>query len=73
MKDLEGREPDDPESDRLAARLTGEIRSHIADEEGDLFPRLREACSPDALDELGDKVRQAEKTAPTRRPRTSRR
>jgi hemerythrin superfamily protein len=66
MKDLERCEPDDPEFDRLAAMLMSEIRSHIADEENNLFPRLRQACSPDALNELGDKVRQAKKTAPTR-------
>ncbi|MEU9556203.1 hemerythrin domain-containing protein [Streptomyces fumanus] len=66
MKDLERHEPDDPEFDRLVTRLMREIRAHIADEEGNLFPRLREACSPEALNELGDKVRQAKKTAPTR-------
>ncbi len=66
MKDLEGYEADDPEFDRLIGTLMTEIRSHVADEEENLFPKLRAACSPDALDELGDKVRQAKKTAPTR-------
>lgn len=36
------------------------------DEERNLFPRLRAACAPEKLDQLGDKVRQAKKTAPTR-------
>lgn len=66
MKDLEGCDADDPEFDRLIGMLMSEIRSHIADEEGNLFPSLRAACPPDALDELGDKVRQAKKMAPTR-------
>ncbi|MFI6208008.1 hemerythrin domain-containing protein [Streptomyces sp. NPDC051041] len=66
MKDLEGCGADDPEFDRLIGMLMNEIRSHVADEEGNLFPMLRNACSPEALDELGDKVRQAKKTAPTR-------
>ncbi|MFD7135047.1 hemerythrin domain-containing protein [Streptomyces sp. NPDC059894] len=66
MKDLEGCEAGDPEFDRLIRMLMTEIRDHVADEEANLFPRLRAACSPDALDELGDKVRQAKKTAPTR-------
>ncbi|MET9503425.1 hemerythrin domain-containing protein [Streptomyces sp. NPDC006622] len=66
MKDLEGCEADDPQFDRLVGMLMGEIREHVADEEGNLFPRLRSACPPDALDDLGDKVRMAKKTAPTR-------
>ncbi|MDX3308717.1 hemerythrin domain-containing protein [Streptomyces sp. NPDC054884] len=66
MKDLEGRRPDDPEFDRLIGMLMSEIRAHVADEEQNLFPRLRAACPAEALDELGDKVRTAKKTAPTR-------
>jgi hemerythrin superfamily protein len=66
MKDLEGCPPDDPEFDRLVGMLMSEIRAHVADEEHNLFPRLRAACPPEALDELGDKVRRAKKTAPTR-------
>ncbi|GGT16547.1 hemerythrin domain-containing protein [Streptomyces chromofuscus] len=66
MKDLEGCDADDPEFDRLIGMLMTEIRMHVADEEENLFPRLRAACSPQALDELGDKVRMAKKMAPTR-------
>jgi hemerythrin superfamily protein len=63
MKDLESCAADDPQFDRLARMLMTEIREHIADEEGNLFPRLRSACPADALDDL---VRMAKKTAPTR-------
>ncbi|OKK04397.1 hemerythrin [Streptomyces sp. CB03234] len=66
MKELEGCDAGDPQFDVLMNRLMTEIRSHITDEENNLFPRLRDACSPEALDELGDKVRQAKRTAPTR-------
>ncbi|MFI9155295.1 hemerythrin domain-containing protein [Streptomyces sp. NPDC053367] len=66
MKDLEGCEADDPEFDRLMGDLMTEIRAHVADEEQNLFPMLRAACSPETLDDLGDKVRTAKKTAPTR-------
>ncbi|MFE0256367.1 hemerythrin domain-containing protein [Streptomyces sp. NPDC059010] len=66
MKDLEGCDAGDPEFDRLIGMLMSEVRSHIADEERSLFPQLRAACTPDALDDLGDKVRQAKKVAPTR-------
>ncbi|USQ86600.1 hemerythrin domain-containing protein [Streptomyces phaeoluteigriseus] len=66
MKDLESCAADDPQFDRLVRMLMTEIREHIADEEGNLFPRLRSACPADALDDLGGKVRMAKKTAPTR-------
>ncbi|MGW0500808.1 hemerythrin domain-containing protein [Streptomyces sp. NPDC003007] len=66
MKDLEGCEADDPEFDRLVSMLMNEIRSHVADEEENLFPQLRQAAPAEALDELGDKIRQAKKMAPTR-------
>ncbi|MGW0534894.1 hemerythrin domain-containing protein [Streptomyces sp. NPDC003032] len=66
MKGLESVEADDPEFDRLMGELMTEIRSHIRDEESNLFPRLREAATGDTLSELGDKVRRAKKTAPTR-------
>jgi hemerythrin superfamily protein len=66
MKDLERCDADDPDFDRLIGKLMMEIRAHVEDEEGNLFPRLRESCSPQVLNELGDKVRQAKKMAPTR-------
>jgi hemerythrin superfamily protein len=66
MKDLEGHEADDAEFDRLIGMLMTDVRSHIENEEGDLFPRLRVACTEVTLDELGAKVRRAKKTAPTR-------
>lgn len=66
MKDLEGCQADDPRFDSLMAQLMSEIRSHVTDEEQNLFPRLEAACPPDALMDLGDKIRRAKKTAPTR-------
>lgn len=66
MKDLEGCDADDPRFDTLIDALMTEIREHVADEEGNLFPRLRAMCAQETLAELGDKVRTAKKTAPTR-------
>jgi len=66
MKRLEGLAADDPEFDRLVAELTTEIRAHIRDEENQLFPSLRAALAEDELDKLGDQVRRAKATAPTR-------
>ncbi|CAL9278925.1 hemerythrin domain-containing protein [Streptomyces sp. SudanB52_2052] len=66
MKDLEDCEADDPEFDRLVGMLMSEIRTHVTDEEWNLFPELLQAAPAAALEELGDKVRQAKKMAPTR-------
>lgn len=66
MKDLEGRQPDDPRFDELARQLIDEVRHHVSDEEQDLLPRLQQHCSAEQLDELGRKVLLAKQSAPTR-------
>ncbi|MFF8262602.1 hemerythrin domain-containing protein [Streptomyces virginiae] len=66
LKDLEGCQPDDERFDRLIAQLKSMVMAHVADEENRLFPLLAEACSAEALNELGEKVRRAKETAPTR-------
>lgn len=66
MKDLESLPATDPAFDQLVTRLIEQIRHHLQEEEGDLFPRLREVCKPDLLREEGEKVQRAKKFAPTR-------
>jgi hemerythrin superfamily protein len=66
MKRLEALDPTDAEFWPTLTALMTEIRSHIQEEENDLFPRLREACTAEQLTELGGKVETAKKTAPTR-------
>lgn len=66
LKDLEPRDADAPDFDHLVLRLKHEVTSHVEDEESNLFPRLREHCTADALEQLGEQVRSAKKTAPTR-------
>ena len=66
LKELEGLSADDAGFDDLVAQLKLEVTDHVRDEETNLFPLLAKFCSPEALDELGEKVRTAKKTAPTR-------
>jgi hemerythrin superfamily protein len=66
MNTLDGLDPTDPKFATTLAELTAAIRHHVQDEETDLFPRLRLACSPEELIELGRKVEAAKKIAPTR-------
>lgn len=66
LHEMDGMDPADPRFDVLLKRLTTTIRHHVADEESDLFPRLRAACTAEELAALGRKVEQAKKLAPTR-------
>ena len=66
LNELDGLDPADPRFDVLLTRLTGTIRHHVADEESDLFPRLRAGCTAEELVDLGRKVQQAKNLAPTR-------
>lgn len=66
LKELEGREASDEDFDRLLRELRTEVTAHVDDEENHLFTQLRSACHPYVLENLGEKVRDAKKTAPPR-------
>ncbi|WP_046469694.1 hemerythrin domain-containing protein [Allosalinactinospora lopnorensis] len=66
MDELVGMDTTDPRYEDLVRTLIEEIRHHVSDEENDLLPRLRQACSREELLELGRKVQNAKTTAPTR-------
>lgn len=66
MKEIEGLDAESEDFDRLVRQLIDDIRHHVTEEERDLFPRLRKACSEQDLRELGDKIVQAKRSAPTR-------
>jgi len=66
MKRLEKLQPDDPTfDDELAALMQG-VREHVAEEEGQMFPHMREVFSQEELVELGARVEAVKKIAPTR-------
>jgi hypothetical protein len=46
--------------------LIKDIRHHLEEEEGDLLPKLREACDEDELRALGEKFERSKRMAPTR-------
>ena len=66
LKQLEKTDTDDPTMSPLLQQLMDEVSVHVQDEEDNLFPMLRQACSPEALNDLGDKLRRAKSLAPTR-------
>jgi len=66
MKRLEKLKPEDASFDAELATLMREIREHVAEEEGEMFPHMRKVFSHDELRELGSKVEAVKKIAPTR-------
>ena len=51
--------------DALLRQLMADVRHHVDEEEGELFPKLREAVGPEGLQDLGEKLAAAKKMAPT--------
>ncbi|OBJ52208.1 hemerythrin domain-containing protein [Mycobacterium sp. 1423905.2] len=66
MKAIEKAGTDDARYDDLVRQLIGDIRHHIEEEEGDMLPKLQQACRPEQLRELSEKFHRAKKMAPTR-------
>jgi hemerythrin superfamily protein len=66
MKALDGMDPDDPQFEVQLETLMREIREHVAEEEGEMFPRMREVFSQDELNKLGSRVKGVKMLAPTR-------
>ncbi|GGQ06171.1 hemerythrin domain-containing protein [Streptomyces griseomycini] len=66
LKELESCTPGDGRFDALVAQLKQSVTAHVRDEEDRLFPLLADASPAGLLDDLGDKVRSAKRTAPTR-------
>jgi hemerythrin superfamily protein len=63
-----------PAEERFDAKTTvliESVRHHVKEEEGELFPAVREALGRKQLGEIGDKMEKAKATAPRRpHPRT---
>lgn len=66
LQQLESLTPDDSQFWPTVRQVIGSVAGHVQEEENELFPKLRDACSEEALRDLGQKVEQAEKFAPTR-------
>ena len=66
MKRLESLDPEDAAFEREIRTLMTEIRQHVTEEEGQMFPRMREVMAPVELTELGKRVEAIKAMAPTR-------
>lgn len=59
LEEIEGR---DPESDQFIAsveELMENVEHHVAEEEDEMFPKVRERCDQATLDRLGDQLESA--------------
>ncbi|GAA1133892.1 hemerythrin domain-containing protein [Citricoccus alkalitolerans] len=66
MKRIEDINASDPEFMDCVREMESQLRHHIDDEESDQFPQLRASIPADELVEIGQKVENAKKIAPTR-------
>lgn len=66
LKRLERLKPDDPSFGGELMTLIREIREHVREEEGQIFPQMRKAFSEDELLDLGRRVERMKRVAPTR-------
>jgi hemerythrin superfamily protein len=65
MKALDGMDPDDPQFEAQLETLMREIREHVAEEEGQIFPHMRTIFSEQELVDMAEKVQRVKKIAPT--------
>jgi hemerythrin superfamily protein len=66
MNKLDKLQPSDPQFELLLDELIKEVREHIAEEEGEIFPNMQQVFTPDELEKMGAKVEAVKKMAPTR-------
>lgn len=70
LSELDGLDPSDERFDAKVTVLIENVRHHVKEEEGDLFPAVRQAFSRPALVDMGQALAEAKKGAPLKpRPR----
>jgi hemerythrin superfamily protein len=65
LRALVGLSGDDPRLDAKMSALIGGVRHHVKEEEKEMFPKLRKEMARPDLEELGDRLKEARKVAPT--------
>src|SRR5207237_7867167 len=65
LSELDGMDPTDERFTAKVMVLTENVRHHVEEEEGELFPELRKAMKRKELEELAQALDAAKKVAPT--------
>lgn len=66
LSELDALTPDDERFDAKFMVLAENVRHHVKEEEGEMFPKMRQAFTRSELDELGATLAAAKKVAPTK-------
>jgi hemerythrin-like domain-containing protein len=66
LQELDKLDADQPQFEQLLGRFIQAGRQHINYEESQAWPALRAALSPEQASDLGNRLAEAKKTAPTR-------
>ena len=66
LNDLDHMTASDDGFDTKMRQLIGEVRHHVEEEEGEIFPQIRKAVTSERLEELGQALKGARHLAPTR-------
>jgi len=66
LADLDKMSPSDAGYHQKVEAVISDVREHVQEEEGDMFPRFRKAISASQLEEIGRKLEEGKKKAPTR-------
>jgi hemerythrin superfamily protein len=65
LSELEKMDPADERFDAKVTVLMENVRHHVEEEEDDYFPKVRDELGRNALNDLGDAMENAKRTAPT--------
>ena len=65
LSELDHMAPEDERFDAKVTVLIENVRHHVREEEDDFFPRVRDELGRNALNDLGDAMAEARRTAPT--------
>ena len=65
LSELDGMNPKDERFDAKVTVLIENVRHHVEEEESDYFPKVRDELGRAALNDLGEAMAAAKKTAPT--------
>ncbi|MGZ4142942.1 MAG: hemerythrin domain-containing protein [Actinomycetota bacterium] len=66
LSELADMQPEDERYDAKLRVLMENVRHHVKEEEGELFPELRERLGRKRLQEIGDMLKRAKDVVPTR-------
>jgi hemerythrin superfamily protein len=64
LAELETMDAEDPRFDQTVRGLIADVRHHVEEEEGEMFPQVQQALSKEELESLGEQMKEAKKTAP---------